>query len=127
MASNATVTSAQASSVGPWCEVVTSSSITLGATASTNTSFPLASTGSGSKFALNPLLPVTACVLAITNSAYPIQSNTNTGLPANCGIQSIQFDSTTAPANLNVVWNNTGAAATIANGQRIVFLQVQGI
>ena len=127
MAANATLNSSQSSSVGPWCEVTTSSSITLGATGSTSTSFPMPTTGSGSKGNLNPLLPVGAIVLAVTNSKYPIQSNTNTGLPSNCGIQSVQFDSTTAPANINVVFNNTGAAATIANGQRIIFLQGQGI
>ena len=129
MASSGTLSSAQSSTPGPWAESTFAASVNLSFAVTTQVTFAFATQGSGSKPNFLPTIPVAAVFPAVVSNAYPIQANSNTGLPAGCGLVSVAFDSTSAPTEVILVFSNssTNVTATIAAGQRVIFLECEGI
>ena len=126
MAQNATASSSQSSCPGPWCEAVLASSVTVSFATTVALSFTMPAQGSGSAGNLVGALPISTCFITATSTA--IQGGANSGLPAGVGVVSCLFDSTTTPANIDLVLCNssTNTTATVASGVRVIFLQVDG-
>ena len=129
MASSGTLSNAQSSTPGPWAESTFAASVSLSFAVTTQVTFAFATQGSGSTPNLRTNLPMAAVFPAIVSSAYPLQSNSNSGLPAGCGLVSCTVDSMTTPTEVILVFSNssTNTTATIASGQRVIFMDVNGI
>lgn len=122
MAVIGTANSNSGSAPGPWCEVGTAAfgAVTLSASAVTAHTVILPATGQGSNF--NPLLPIAVSFPA----GGSIQGSSNSGMPANCGVGSVTVG-TASPSTVTVNFVNSGAAATLTVGSRMLLVQQTGV
>lgn len=109
----------QSSSIGPGiAEIASSAALVCAITAQTAHTIILP----GSGLQLNPNLPITACF----PSTNLIQGQSNSGLPTNLGVASVT-QAAGSPTTVTVTIANSGAAATITAGTRILLMQNQGV
>jgi hypothetical protein len=94
--------------------------VTLSASAVTAHTVILPATGQGSNF--NPLLPIAVSFPA----GGSIQGSSNSGMPANCGVGSVTVG-TASPSTVTVNFVNSGAAATLTVGSRMLLVQQTGV
>lgn len=127
MANLGTLSSAQSSSVGLWCECVINNNIALTANTATTATFTVPSVGSGSFFSSNTFaLPIAVTLLANTNYNSPapnIQSGNNFQNTTNVAIANV-FQNT---AGINVTFYGMGSTANINTNSRLLFVFNQGI
>ena len=128
MANVGTLTSAQSSSVGLWCECVLNQNIALTSNSATTVTCVAPAAGSGSFFTSNTFtLPVAVTLLANTNYNSPApniqNSNINFLNTTNVAISSVFQNS----SGLNVTFYGMGSAANINTNSRLLFIFNQGI
>lgn len=120
----ATISSNQASTVGPYpCEFTLGADFSVAnGTSATSGTLTLPAQGSGQS--LNPNLPISACFLTV-GSGGGIQGGSNTGLPLHVGLTSVSLSGTTLTFSFT---NNNGASPiVIPSGTRVLLMQNQGV
>ena len=111
----------QSSSIGPGvAEIASSAALVCAITANTAHTIILPTGPWGAT--LDPTLPITACF----PSTNLIQGQTNNNLPTNLGVMSV-VQAAGSPTTVTITIANSGAAATITAGTRILLMQNQGV